>query len=88
MILDWYPNAIHTFLYEAAEHGWEKAISIWMKKLNVQKAMTSACASYNIAVGYFMLGDPALALKWLDQSDQFYALPLSPGLRKRIQAPL
>lgn len=70
----------------AAEHEWEEAIAFWMRKLNTQKAMTSACASYNIAVGYFMLGDPLLALKWLDQSEKFYPLPLSPGLRKRIQA--
>lgn len=93
----WAPEGITIYYYDwsrdwtkavdyAYEHKWEEAIEIWMKKLDARNAMDSACASYNIAAGFYLLGRPDLALKWLEQSEKFYSLPQIPGLRKRIEA--
>jgi len=71
-------------IYEAMEFHWVKAINLWEPFLKLKDYQKRACASYNIAVAYYMLGDYELALKWLDQADRMSALDLSPGLRKRI----
>ena len=70
----------------AYEMKWKKAADIWMKKVNEGGDAKRACACYNTALAFYMLGDLNLATKWLDRADQ-YAMPdLSPGLRKRIEA--
>jgi len=70
----------------AYEMKWKKAADIWMKKAHEKGDARRACASYNTALAFYMLGDLNLATKWLDLADQ-YAMPdLSPGLRKRIEA--
>ena len=65
---------------------WQKAAEIWMKKVNDNNTSKRACACYNTALAFYMMGDLDIATKWLDRADQ-YAMPdLSPGLRRRIEA--
>ena len=75
---------------EAAEYAfsyqWHKAIDLWLKLLSPKNGEKRACASYNLALAFYMLGDLPLAEKWLDQADDAFSLSLSPGLRKRIEA--
>ncbi len=92
----WKPEAYSLYYYEwgkdwsdaldyAYKHKWAEAIELWMKRLDERNPMYSACASYNIAVGYYMTGHPSLALKWLDQSEKLNPEKTYPTLRKRIQ---
>jgi len=68
----------------AARFDWHGAIDKWMTLLSARDSRKRACASYNIATAFYLLGDSALAVKWLDQADKLCELSLSPGLRKRI----
>lgn len=72
--------------YYAYDYHWSKAADLWMKHVNDRSTTRQACACYNLAVAFLMMGDQDLALRWLDRADQVEALSLSPGLRKRIEA--
>ena len=65
---------------------WKKAADIWMKKLDDNSYTKRACACYNTALAFYMMGDLNLATKWLDRADQYGKPDLSPGLRKKIEA--
>ena len=71
---------------QAYQMNWQKAAEIWMKKVNDNSYTKRACACYNTALGFYMMGDLNLAIKWLDRADDYSSLSLSPGLRKRIEA--
>lgn len=70
----------------AYDMKWKRAADIWMKKVNDSSYAKRACACYNTALAFYMLGDLNLATKWLDRADQYGMPDLSPGLRKRIEA--
>ena len=70
---------------QAYEMNWKKAADIWMKKVNENSYTKRACACYNTALAFYMMGDLNLATKWLDRADQYGTPSLSPGLRKRIE---
>ena len=72
--------------YYAYDMNWKKAADIWMKKVNDGSGTRRACACYNTALAFYMMGDLNLATKWLDRADQYGTPSLSPGLRKRIEA--
>ena len=72
--------------YLASEMEWKKAADIWMKKIGDGNYTKRACACYNTALAFYMMGDLNLATKWLDRADQLGTPGLSPGLRKRIEA--
>ena len=78
---EWYEALSYVFEYQ-----WKKAADIWMGMMNLRNNEKRACASYNTAVAFYMLGDLNLATKWLDRADTLAELSLSPGLRKRIEA--
>ncbi|MCF0175869.1 MAG: hypothetical protein HUJ94_03450 [Bacteroidales bacterium] len=69
-------------------YDWKAAVSGWMGLLKTRNLQKRACYEYDIALGCFMLGQNKLAGEWLDRADADYALALSPGLRKRIDARL
>ena len=69
----------------AYETRWNKAADIWMRLVKTGNRDKCACACYNLAVAFYMMGDLSLATKWLDHADQYASLALSPGLRKRIE---
>ena len=72
--------------YYAYDMNWKKAADKWMKKVNEGSDTKRACACYNTALAFYMMGDLNLATKWLDRADQYGTPSLSPGLRKRIEA--
>lgn len=74
--------------YLALEYNWRDAIKAWTAFLKNDNAEKRACACYNIALAFHMLGDQQLALRWIDEADKNWSLTLSPGLRKRIQSRL
>ena len=94
----WKTEAISIYYYEgwdddwtkaavlAYEMNWKEAADIWMMKVYDDNYNRRACACYNTAVAFFMLGDLNLATKWLDRADQYGTPSLSPGLRQRIEA--
>ena len=70
---------------EAQKFNWTKAVDMWIPFLKNRDYQKKACASYNIAVAFYMLGDYELATKWLDQADKMDStLALSPMLRRRL----
>ncbi len=69
----------------ASEYYWKEAAEIWMELAESNNAIKRSCAAYNLGVACFMLGDKALALKWLDSSDADYPLSVTKTLRKKIQ---
>lgn len=70
----------------AYDFKWKEAMEIWMSLTDTRSMMKRSCAEYNIALACYMLGDKALALKWLDRSDEDYPISLSKNLRKLITA--
>ena len=78
---DWVKAAVLAY-----DMNWKEAADIWMLKLYDNSYNRRACACYNTALAFYMLGDLNLATKWLDRADQYGTPSLSPGLRKRIEA--
>ena len=70
----------------AYEYHWKRAADLWMKHISDNNYTKRACACYNLARAFYMMGDLNIATKWLDRADGYEALSLSPGLRKRIEA--
>ena len=70
---------------QAYAFQWKEAISSWMTLLKNRNKEKRACASYNIALGCFLSGQPDLALEWLDRSDQDTPVSLSKDLRAKIK---
>ena len=58
---------------------------VLMNLLDTNNPEKKACACYNIALGCFMMGQPALALEWLDRSDSETPISLSKELRTKIK---
>ncbi len=71
-------------LEKAENYDWKGAMDIWIELLDTNDLMKRSCASYNLAVSCYMLGDYPLATAWLDRSDADNKLPVSDALRKRI----
>lgn len=66
---------------------WHRAAEKWMTMLgSLNGAEKQACACYNTALAFYMMGDLNIATKWLDRADGLTTLSLSPGLRKRIES--
>jgi len=73
-------------LEKADQLDWKGAMEIWFELLESNDVLKRSCASYNIALACYMLGDYSLADDWLDLSDKESELPMSSSLRKRIAA--
>jgi hypothetical protein len=73
-------------LEKADQLDWKGAMDIWFELLETNDVMKRSCASYNIALACYMLGDYKLAEDWLDLSDKETELPMSVSLRKRIDS--
>lgn len=66
------------------EGRFARAVDIWSvytKKGNAQKR---ACASYNIAMGFYLMEDYEMASRWLNYANKLENLTLAPGLAKRL----
>ncbi len=73
-------------LDRAEEYDWKGAMDVWLGLIGTNDLMKRSCAAYDIAVACYMLGDFHLAAEWLDRSDSDNKLPLSDGLRSRINS--
>ena len=63
------------------------AIDAWAPFLQGNDDRKRACASYNMALVFYMMGDTGLAARWLETANALYPdLVLIPGLQKRIEA--
>ncbi|MBQ9462469.1 MAG: hypothetical protein IJU68_02290, partial [Bacteroidales bacterium] len=71
--------------YLAYDFHWKRAADIWMALSGTGNYTKRACACYNTALAFYMMGDLNIATKWLDRADGYESLGLSPGLRKRIE---
>lgn len=92
----WKQDDFYVIYYDGAEEAWDKgaeyaysykwkeAIDQWTKLLKCRNEEKKACAAYNIALGCFLCGQPALALEWLDRSDRYTPVSLSISLRQKI----
>ena len=94
----WKAERYSFYYYDSFEEGWNKAaqaayefrwadaINGWTKLVQKYRAGSShrACAEYNLASAFYILGNYSLATSWLDRADADCTLSLSPGLRKRI----
>lgn len=68
------------------QYDWKGAMDIWLTLIDTGDLMKRSCLEYNIATACYLMGDYGLAAQWLDLSDKDNKLPLSSGLRKRIEA--
>ena len=73
-------------LEKAEQYDWRGAMDIWIELLGSRDLLKRSCASYNLAVASYMLGDYDLASLWLDRSDADSKLPHSDTLRSRINS--
>lgn len=75
-------------LEKAEQYDWKGAMDIWIGLLDTNDLLKRACASFNMSVASYMLGDYDLAKEWIDRSDADNKLPISDAMRKRIDARL
>ena len=60
------------------------AVKLWGTIASKGKGIRAACASYNIAQSFYLLGDYDLATRWLDKAEQMENVELAPTLRRKI----
>ena len=76
-------------LISAADSKWDEAMDRWMRIISSSSnAEQKACAAYNMAVGCYLMEDYGLALEWIEQSEKFYPISLTPGLKQKIRGQL
>lgn len=84
-----YYSASESAWNNGAEHAyrfkWKEAIDDWIPLLKAKSNEKRACAAYNIGLACFMLGQPKLAVEWLDRSDSYEHISLTDNLRKQIE---
>jgi len=93
----WNDDQFYVIYYDGAESAWDKgarhaysfewkeAIEDWLPLVKCKGSEKKACAAYNIALGCFMMGQPKLAIEWLDRSDSYEPVSLSKSLRSQIK---
>ncbi len=76
-------------LLSAADSKWDDAMDKWMNIISgSSNAEQKACAAYNMAVGCYLMEEYALALEWIQQSEKYYPISLSTGLKQKIRSQL
>jgi hypothetical protein len=93
----WRQGEYYVIYYDMAEEAWisgadhanafkwKEAIDDWIPLTKSSSREKRACAAYNIGLACFMLGQPELALEWLDRSDSEEPVSLSTSLREQIK---
>jgi len=72
----------------AQDGNFARAIDLWGQLLGGGNRLKKACACYNMAMAFYLLEDLTLASGWLEECDKLENVPLSKGLRKRIDTRL
>lgn len=69
----------------AASYRWKEAIDAWLPLVDGKNEEKASCACYNIGLACFLMGQPKLALEWLDRSDSLEPVSLTKTLRLKIE---
>lgn len=77
-----------TPLQDAADGKYAKAIQGWEALVKDGSSIKRACACFNIAQAFFLLGDYVIASRWLDEAEKMENLTQAQSLRKRLAAHL
>ena len=77
-----------TPLQHAADEEYAKAIDGWALMVKDGSSIKRACACFNIAQTFFLMGDYSLSARWLAEADKLEELSLAPALRKRLSVHL
>lgn len=78
---DWYQSMDNVY-----ENDYASAIKHWISVTqNGGSPEEKSCAAYDIGVACFLMGEPSLALEWLDKSDEIYHLELTGEARKMVK---
>ncbi len=85
---DYTSEAWYVPLQNAADGKMAAAVDGWAKIVKSGNSQKKACACYNIAQAFYLMGDYSLSSRWLDEADKLESLSLSAGLRKRLSAHL
>lgn len=85
---DYSSEAWFTPLQYAADGELARAIQGWEPMVKEGSNIKRACACFNIAQAFYLLGDYGLSLRWVEEADKLENLNQSPALRKRLAAHL
>ena len=77
-----------TPLQDAADGKFAKAIQGWEHLVKDGSNLKRACACFNMAQAFYLLGDYVISSRWLDEADKLENLTQVPALRKRLAAHL
>lgn len=61
-----------------------KAVNSWSSLVKVGSTLSRACASYNMAMAFYLMEDYEMSSLWLAYADKLETLSLSPGLHVRL----
>lgn len=81
---DYSSESWFTALQHAADGQFAKAIQGWEAMVKEGTAMKRACACFNIAQTFYLLGDYAISSRWLDEAEKLENLTQAQTLRKRL----
>ena len=77
-----------TPLQDAADGNFAKAVRGWEPLVKDGSNLKRACACFNIAQAFYLMGDYVIASRWLDEAGKLEDLTQAPALRKRLAAHL
>ena len=77
-----------TPLQDAADGQFAKAVQGWEPLVKDGTNLKRACACFNIAQAFYLLGDYVISSRWLDEADKLENLTQVPALRKRLASHL
>ncbi|MBR0297415.1 MAG: hypothetical protein IJR01_00375 [Bacteroidales bacterium] len=92
----WATETIVLYYYDSSEWDapakaaynmkWHEAIKLWMALAKGKSGLRRACAAYNVAVAFYVMGDYNLSSEWLAASDDAGGTDFSNYLRSRLKA--
>jgi len=85
---DYSSESWFTPLQQAADEQYAKAIDGWARMVKEGSSIKRACACFNIAQTFFLLGDYELSARWLDEAEKLENLSQASALRKRLSVHL
>lgn len=77
-----------TPLQHVADNEFAKAIDGWAPMVKEGSSIKRACACFNIAQTFYLMGDFNLSARWLEEAEKLENLSQAPALRKRLAAHL
>jgi len=73
---------------KVSEGKFAAAVDLWAPLAKQGNVKSRACACYNIAQAFYLMGDHQLSAMWLDEAEKLENVSLAPGLRKRLESHL